>query len=74
MKKSSKILEKSYTKCGGETIRRTFFKKIKIEYISGSIFEDFIHFVFIVCQIKGYRNILKLSCRPLYPESLYIYI
>ena len=22
-------------------------------------------FVFIVCQVRDYRNILKLSCRPL---------
>ena len=27
--------EKSYTKCGGETIPRPFSKKIEIEYISG---------------------------------------
>ena len=31
------FLEKSYTKCGGDTIRRPFSKKIKIEHISGSI-------------------------------------
>ena len=24
----------------------------------------FLKFVFIVCQAEGYRNILKLSCRP----------
>ena len=28
---------KSYTKYGGETIPRPFFKKIEIEHISGSI-------------------------------------
>ena len=32
----------------------------------GSIALSFIQFVFIVCQVKGYRNILKLSCRPLF--------
>ena len=31
------FLEKSYTKCGGETISRPFSKKIKIEHISGSV-------------------------------------
>ena len=29
------FLEKLYTKCGGETILRLFYKKIKIEHISG---------------------------------------
>ena len=45
------FLEKSYTKCGRKTIPRPFSKKSK--------------FVFIVNQVKGYQNILKLSCRPL---------
>ena len=31
------FLEKPYTKCGRETIPRPFSKKIKIQYISGSI-------------------------------------
>ena len=31
------FLEKSYTKCGGETIPRPFAKKIKIKHVSGSI-------------------------------------
>ena len=44
---------------------QTLFKKIKIEHISGSIFWSFIYFVFIVCQVEGYRNWLKLSRRPL---------
>ena len=59
------FLEKSYTKCGGETIHRPFLKKIKIEYISGTIVESFIQFVPIKCQVEGYRNTLKLSFRPL---------
>ena len=37
----------------------------KIEHISGSIVYIFIQFVFIVCQVEDYRNILKLSYRPL---------
>ena len=41
------------------------FLKNKIEHTSGSIVQSFIQFVFIVCQVDGYRNILKLSCMPL---------
>ena len=33
--------------------------------MSGSIVESFTQFVFTVRQVKSYRNILKLSCRPL---------
>ena len=44
---------------------QTLFIKIKIERISGSIVKCFIQFVLIVCQVEGYRNVLKLSCRPL---------
>ena len=50
------FLEKSYTKCGGETISRPFSKKIKIEHIFGLIFDSFIYFVFIVCQVEDYRK------------------
>ena len=52
------FLEKPYTKCGGKI-------KIKIEHISKSIVQSFIQFVFIVRQVEGYRNILKLGCRSL---------
>ena len=31
------FLEKSYTKCGGETIPRPYSKKVKIELFSGSV-------------------------------------
>ena len=31
------LLEKSFSKCDGDIIPRPFFKKIKIEHISGSI-------------------------------------
>ena len=37
-------------------ISRPFSKKIKIEHVSGSIVENFIRFVFILCQVQGYRN------------------
>ena len=52
------FLEKSYTKCGGET-------NAKLDHISGSIVPSFMQFVFIVCQVDGYQNILRLSYRPL---------
>ena len=50
---------KSYTKCGGETSPRLFSEKLKL-----SISLDQYSKVFIACQVEGYRNILKLSCRP----------
>ena len=59
------FLEKSYTKYGGETGPRLFSEKIEIAHISGSVVESFIQFVFIICQVEGYQNILKLSCTPL---------
>ena len=43
------FVEKSYTKCAGETIPRPLSKKIKIEHISGSIVYSFKQFVSIVC-------------------------
>ena len=49
------FLEKPYTKCGRETIPRPFSKKIKIQYISGSIVYSFMQFVFIVRQVEGYQ-------------------
>ena len=48
------FLEKSYTKCDGETVPRPFSKKRKFS----------IQFVFIVCRVEVYLKILKLSCRP----------
>ena len=47
------FLERSYTKCGGETIPRPFPKKSKL---SISLDQYFIYFVFIVCQVVDYRN------------------
>ena len=57
------FLEISYTKCAGETIPSPFSKKSNL--ISRSFALSFMQFVFIVCQVEDYRNILKLSCRPL---------
>ena len=53
--------EKSYKR----NYSQTFFLKIKIEHISGSVVSSFIQLVFIVCQVEGYQNILKLGCRSL---------
>ena len=38
---------------------------LKFLLISGSIVHSFTQFVFIVCQVESYQNILKLSHRPL---------
>ena len=59
------LVEKSYTKFGGETTLRPLSKKNKIGPTSGSIKKSFKKFVFIVCQFEGYRNIMKSSCRSL---------
>ena len=51
------FLEKSYTKCGGETSARPFSEKLKLSISLNQ-------FVFLVCQVEDYRNILKLNCKP----------
>ena len=56
---------KNHTQNVVEKLFQTLFWKIKIEHISGSILWSFINFVFIVSQVEDYRNLLKLSCRPL---------
>ena len=47
------FLEKTFTKSCRESVPRPFPKK----------------FAFIVCQFEDYRDILKLSCRPLASAS-----
>ena len=42
-----------------------FIKKIKIEYICGSIVQGFIQFIFTVWQVEGNWNIFKLSWKTL---------
>ena len=42
----------------------TLFQKTKIDYTSVSLVWSFIKFVFIICQVNGFRNILKLRSRP----------
>ena len=59
------FLQKSYTKCGEETIFPDPFLKTKIEYISASIVQTCIQFLFNIYQLEGYQKILELSCRPL---------
>ena len=54
------FLEISYTKCGGETIPRPFSKKSKLSTALDQYLK-IVQFVFILCQIEGYRNILKLK-------------
>ena len=50
---------------GCRNYSKTVFNKIKVVQMSGSVVNNFIHFVFIAGQVGDYQNILKLSCRPL---------
>ena len=59
------FLEKSHQKCGGETIPGPFSKISKLSISLDQLVLSLIQFVFIVCQVEDYRNILKLSCRQL---------
>ena len=52
------FLEKSYTECGEDTICRSFSKKSKLSLSLDQ------RFIFIVCQVEGHLQILKISCRP----------
>ena len=66
--------EISNSKCGGETIPRPFYQN-QIEHTSGPIvYTSFIQFVYIVYQVEGYRNIIKLSCRQLVFNSFKAFI
>ena len=58
------FLEKSYSKCG-QGSSKPFSKKLKLTLSLDQWYKVLYSFVFIVWQVKGYRNILKLSCRPL---------
>ena len=66
------FLEKLYAKCDGETIPRSFVEKSELSVWSASLnlaleqqFKVVCQFVFTVCQVDGYGNILKLRCRAL---------
>ena len=49
------FLKKSYTKYGGKTIPRPFSKKSNLNI---SLDQYSKVFVFVVCQVEGYRNVL----------------
>ena len=53
------FLEISYSKCGAKTCPRPFSGKSSILWI------DTLKSVFIISQVEGSRNILKLSCKSL---------
>ena len=54
------FLEKSYRKCDGETIRELFPNQhLWINSLRLS------QFVFILCLVEDYRNVLKRNCRSL---------
>ena len=55
------FLEKSCTKCCGETVPTSFSG---IEHITGSIIWNVVGFIFIPWQNEDYQNIFKLSRRP----------
>ena len=50
------FLEKSYTKCGRETITRAFSKKLKLRISLNQYSKSFIYFVLIVCQVEDYQK------------------
>ena len=62
------FLKKSYAKCGGETVPIFFSKKSKLSTFlnqeSKLLHSLPVLYSFIVCQVEGYQNILKLNCRP----------
>ena len=60
-KKRNIFLQKLYAKCAGENVPRTFFRKWKLSILLDQLSKV----LFIVCQVKGYRNMWKLNCRPL---------
>ena len=65
------FLEKSNAKCGGETSYRPFPEKSKFSIsvdqqskVLYSLHVQHVQFLLYV-QVEGYRNILKLRCRPI---------
>ena len=47
------FVEKFYRKRDGQTIPRLFYKKIKFDYISGSIDQSFIQFVLLYANLRA---------------------
>ena len=58
------FLEKSFTQFSEKTSPKPFFEKLNLSISQNQQSKSFMQFVFIVCQVEGCRNILKLSCRP----------
>ena len=58
------FLEKSYTKCGGETSPRPFSEKLKLSISLDQQSKVLYSLFLLYVQVEGCRNILKLSCRP----------
>ena len=58
------FLEKSYTKCGRETIPRPFSKKSKFSKSLDQQSKVSYSLLLLNVQVECYRNTLKLSCRP----------
>ena len=54
-----------YIKSGGGTVPRPFLKSQNLACLWISSLNIYTVFVFIVCQVVDYWNILALSCRPL---------
>ena len=59
------FLEKSFTKCGGETRLRTFFKILKLSISLDQQSEDSYSLFSFFVQVEDYQNILKLCPKPL---------
>ena len=59
------FLEKSYIKFGGKTSPRSFSKKSELNKSLDQQSEIFYSLFLLHLQVEGYRNILKLRCRPL---------
>ena len=47
------FVEKFYKKRDGQTIPRLFYKKIKFDYISGSMDQSFIQFVLLYANLRA---------------------
>ena len=66
------FLEKSYTKCGGEgsPISISFSGKLKLS-LSLDQKPKVLYSLFLLNLVDDYRNILKLSCKPLCKKCPY---
>ena len=63
------FLEKTSTKCDGETSPKLFSGKLKSS-ISLDQWSKNLWFLFVVSQVEGYQNTLKLRCKALAFTSL----